>query len=302
MASFSRARVFPRIPSPGSKASKSPRQRGAFGAVAVAMILAALAALLSRKAADHDHSTPGTDSSARILIMTSATGGGHGAAAAAIKHGLEALDPSMGHFDVRVQDMFADHCPWPVSEFPGAYKFLMKNPWMWRAIYYGSQHGTGQLMRAITFFVQPRARQEILDREPDVIVSVHPMMQHIPIKMLSHAGRPPCQPEDVDDGVEANPQPCTPFVTVVTDTETGSCFVYCLGHHGHYSPRHPPYSVTPLPPPSALWALPPCASGTRRGGGVTLYPPAGSLPPLLQCPLSPKTKKRAPGSNLWFPL
>lgn len=118
--------------------------------------------------------------------------------------------------------MFADHCPWPVSEFPGAYKFLMKNPWMWRAIYYGSQHGTGQLMRAITFFVQPRARQEILDREPDVIVSVHPMMQHIPIKMLSHAGRPPCQPEDVDDGVEANPQPCTPFVTVVTDTETGS--------------------------------------------------------------------------------
>jgi len=128
----------------------------------------------------------------------------------------------MGHFDVRVQDMFADHCPWPLSEFPGTYKFLMKNPWMWRAVYYGSQYGTAQLMNAITFIVEPFVHQEILDREPDVIVSVHPMMQHVPIKMLNKAGRPPCQPEDVDSSVEQDVQPCTPFVTVVTDTETGS--------------------------------------------------------------------------------
>jgi 1,2-diacylglycerol 3-beta-galactosyltransferase len=221
MASFNMTRLFPRIPSPGSKMSKNPKQRGTLGAFALAMMLAVIA-LLSRKAADRVHSPPGGCSPARVLIMTSATGGGHGAAAAAIKHGLEALDPSLGHFDVRVQDMFADHCPWPLSEFPGTYKFLMKNPWMWRAIYYSSQYGTAQLMKAITFLIKPFAHQEILDREPDVIVSVHPMMQHVPIKMLSQAGRPPCQPEDVDSIVEQELQPCTPFVTVVTDTETGS--------------------------------------------------------------------------------
>jgi 1,2-diacylglycerol 3-beta-galactosyltransferase len=124
-------------------------------------------------------------------------------------------------FEVRVQDMFADHCPWPWNHFPDAYKFLMKNPWLWRPIYYGTQHGAGSLMNSVSFLVESQVEQEIIGREPDVIVSVHPMMQHVPIKMLSQAGRPPCQPEDVDSFVPGLRR-CTPFVTVVTDTETGS--------------------------------------------------------------------------------
>lgn len=189
-------------------------------------------------------------SPARVLVLTSHTGGGHMAAAAAIKEGFATLYPE-GQFEVLVVDLLKEVTPRPWSWIPELYSWLMQHPTMWRLVYYGTQHGSGQIMTSLTFLLGRKSLSTFTAFRPDVVVSVHPMMQHSPLQMLRAGSSGPCTPEetqqqggpsvvgagatrgwffdsDLGRGLDAfrlregngDGGACVPFVTVVTDLET----------------------------------------------------------------------------------
>jgi 1,2-diacylglycerol 3-beta-galactosyltransferase len=139
----------------------------------------------------------------RILILMSDTGGGHRASAEAIR---DAFRERYGaRFQVEMVDLWIKHTPPPLSHVPKAYRFLVDDvPWLYRFMYEVGERPqmVEALMRATARFLQPFVGRAIRAHDPDLIVSVHPLMQEIPLNVLAQMRW------DV------------PFVTVVTDLVT----------------------------------------------------------------------------------
>lgn len=138
----------------------------------------------------------------RILILMSDTGGGHRASAQALKAGFDELYPN--RFAIDIIDFITDYLPWPFNQMPKAYPFLSNDAtWLWKLLYGGQSHrlsnGLAQVNSRLLTGAIDRA---IDDHKPDLIISVHPLMQLV--SMLAMAKRPSR----------------IPFVTVVTDLTT----------------------------------------------------------------------------------
>jgi 1,2-diacylglycerol 3-beta-galactosyltransferase len=139
----------------------------------------------------------------KVMILMSDTGGGHRASAEALRDALSERFP--GHFQVELVDLWVKHTPPPLSQVPKTYRFLVDDvPWLFRFIYeVGEKPEVLELiMEAATRVLQPFVVRALQQHKPDVIVSVHPLMQGIPLEVLEKSG----------SGV--------PFVTVVTDLIT----------------------------------------------------------------------------------
>ncbi|CAL6306654.1 unnamed protein product [Bathycoccus prasinos] len=143
------------------------------------------------------------ESSYRVLCLMSHTGGGHKASAQALKDGFECIYGNS--YDVNIVDLWSSHSPWPLCNMPKSYFFLVKNPWLWRLNFRCSEpkivHET--LFRGYAAIVSTQFSRVFMDYNPHLIVSVHPLMQHVPLMSL----------ERLRDKV-AKP---IPFTTVVTD-------------------------------------------------------------------------------------
>ena len=143
----------------------------------------------------------------RVLILMSDTGGGHRASAEALAAGLEARHG--GEFEVRSVDMWAAHTPWPFSEMPRSYSFLVKHALLWRLSYYTQQprcvHRSTQ--RLVGACVAGRVAAAYDAWDPDLVVSVHPLMQLVPLRVLRARAA-------------ARGEVAAPFATVVTDLTT----------------------------------------------------------------------------------
>ncbi|KAI7754724.1 hypothetical protein M8C21_013849 [Ambrosia artemisiifolia] len=110
----------------------------------------------------------------KVLILMSDTGGGHRASAEAIKW---AFNEKFGdEYEVFVTDLWTDHTPWPFNQLPRTYNFLVKH----------------------------EVAKGLMKYQPDIIISVHPLMQHVPLRILRSKGL-------LDKIV---------FTTVVTDLST----------------------------------------------------------------------------------
>ena len=146
----------------------------------------------------------------RVLFLLSDTGGGHKASAKAIKGALDILYP--GKFTCEIEDMWTDHGKWPYNQMVPGYQWLARykvGNWMWKLLYQTSQIPpnrwlTGQLAHA--------ANGEAFEAymrgyAPDVVVSVHPLCQDVPLRILDRMG----------GGTRK-----VPFVTVVTDLGSAS--------------------------------------------------------------------------------
>ena len=108
-------------------------------------------------------------------------------------------------YDVSVVDLWSNHTPWPYNLMPNWYSFLVSNGWMWASLYKGSSNqGTPQMLKAIGTQVARRVHQAFVELKPDVVVSVHPLMQHVPLRVMHLKG------------LEGK----IPFATVVTDYAT----------------------------------------------------------------------------------
>lgn len=142
----------------------------------------------------------------RVMCLMSDTGGGHRASATALKDGFEVLYGDK--FDMNVVDLWSSSSPWPLCNMPKSYFFLVKNPWLWRMSFRSSEpeliHET--VFTGYTAIVGRRFAQAFQEYKPHLIVSVHPLMQHVPLKVLSRM--------KTQASFKASE---VPFTTVVTD-------------------------------------------------------------------------------------
>mmetsp|Transcript_33368 Transcript_33368/g.99359 ORF Transcript_33368/g.99359 Transcript_33368/m.99359 type:complete len:576 (-) Transcript_33368:456-2183(-) len=120
----------------------------------------------------------------RVLIMMSNTGGGHRASAEALK---QAFTEKHGKdYEILIEDMWMDHTPPPFCDMPKSYSFLVQHSFLWWASYVVMQPKWVHVpyLRAAHAFIG-KAIGEAFDRfNPDLVVSVHPMMQHVPLQVL----------------------------------------------------------------------------------------------------------------------
>ncbi|GAB4836700.1 Monogalactosyldiacylglycerol synthase 1, chloroplastic [Ancistrocladus abbreviatus] len=129
-----------------------------------------------------------SESPKRVLILMSDTGGGHRASAEAIK---AAFNEEFGDdYQVFVTDLWSEHTPWPFNQLPKSYNFLVKHGPLWKMTYYGSAprvvHQSN--FAATSTFIAREVAKGLMKYRPDIIISVHPLMQHVPLRILRSKG------------------------------------------------------------------------------------------------------------------
>lgn len=142
----------------------------------------------------------------KILILMSDTGGGHRASAQALDKAMNDIFPNQ--IDVDILDIWTDHSIWPFNRFVPTYRFLAKYPMLWRASYLYARFPPTRIMTEIVSKItcQNKFESAMLNSNPDLVVSVHPLCQHIPIKIVKKMNK-----------IKDDNKLTIPFVTVVTD-------------------------------------------------------------------------------------
>ncbi len=125
-----------------------------------------------------------------ILILFSDTGGGHRAAARALTDALKQLDPTC---DVTVADPLISQGPAVVRRLASLYSpMIQRSRAAWGAVYHSSN--TKPTFAAIRAVFGPGVRKVIIDlvakHDPDVLLSVHPLLNHIAHQAILKCGRP----------------------------------------------------------------------------------------------------------------
>lgn len=148
--------------------------------------------------------TPSGQHPRRVLCLMSDTGGGHRASAQALKDCFELIHGN--DFVVHIVDLWSSCSPWPFNKMPEGYFFLVKNPWLWRLNFRCSEprfiHEV--MFKGYSAIVANHFAREFDKIDPNLIVSVHPLMQHVPLTILRRMKN-------------HSAVPTVPFATVVTD-------------------------------------------------------------------------------------
>ncbi len=148
----------------------------------------------------------------RILILMSDTGGGHRASAQALQAAFAARYP--GRFQVEIVDPWTDYTPWPINRMPRMYSpIIARALWFWKLLWFvfENERPLAAALRLVYLISRNDLRKVLRDHRPHVIISVHPFMQHIFLRMLEEEGT------------------SIPFTTVVTDLASF--------HHGWFHAR-----------------------------------------------------------------
>ncbi|KAK1437441.1 hypothetical protein QVD17_03232 [Tagetes erecta] len=146
----------------------------------------------------------GADRTKNVLILMSDTGGGHRASAEAIR---DAFKMEYGdEYRIFVKDVWKEYTGWPLNDMENQYKFMVKHVQLWSVAFHGTSprwiHGV--YLAAIAAFYAKEVEAGLMEYKPDIIISVHPLMQHIPLWVLKWQGL----------------QKKVIFVTVITDLNT----------------------------------------------------------------------------------
>jgi len=147
----------------------------------------------------------------KVLILMSDTGGGHRASAQAIEQALHVQFPSK--FTVEIMDIWTDHGAWPYNQFVPAYRYVAKRPLLWKGFFvYGNFPITRKIQELLSWHACALSFQQAIEHaNPDLIVSVHPLCQYIPLYVV----------EKMNARRQEKSLPRIPFVTVVTDLGGG---------------------------------------------------------------------------------
>ena len=124
----------------------------------------------------------------RVLNLMSDTGGGHRASTEAIKAAF--YEEFGDDYQVFTTDLWTDHTPWPFNQLPRNYSFLVKHGPLWKMTYYGTAprvvHQSN--FAATSTFIAREVAKGLIKYQPDIIISVHPLMQHVPLRILRSKG------------------------------------------------------------------------------------------------------------------
>ncbi|KAE9601774.1 hypothetical protein Lal_00040793 [Lupinus albus] len=146
----------------------------------------------------------GAERTKNVLILMSDTGGGHRASAEAIR---DAFQIEFGdEYRVFVKDVWKEYTGWPLNDMEGQYKFMVKHVQLWNVAFHSTSprwiHSV--YLAAIAAYYAREVEAGLMEYKPDIIISVHPLMQHIPLWVLKWQGL----------------QKKVIFVTVITDLST----------------------------------------------------------------------------------
>ncbi|KAG5564327.1 hypothetical protein RHGRI_000508 [Rhododendron griersonianum] len=146
----------------------------------------------------------GADKTKNVLILMSDTGGGHRASAEAIR---DAFRLEFGdEYQVFVKDVWKEYTGWPLNDMERSYKFMIKHVQLWNLAFHSTSprwiHSC--YLAAMAAFYAKEVEAGLMEYKPDIIISVHPLMQHIPLWVLKWQGL----------------QKKVVFVTVITDLNT----------------------------------------------------------------------------------
>ena len=139
----------------------------------------------------------------QILILMSDTGGGHRSSADALSAGF--TRHAGAAVNVRIIDLLRDHLPFPFHRIPAAYPFLVnRTPRLWHLFWRALERDAWATftIERVAPLVTATVARTLADHRPDLILSVHPMVQHITAQALARSGSR------------------VPFCTVVTDLAT----------------------------------------------------------------------------------
>ncbi|VFQ83421.1 unnamed protein product [Cuscuta campestris] len=146
----------------------------------------------------------GAERTKNVLILMSDTGGGHRASAEAIR---DAFNLEFGdEYNIFVKDVWKEYTGWPLNNMEQQYKFMVKHVQLWSLAFHGTSprwiHSI--YLAAIAAFYAKEVEAGLMEYKPDIIISVHPLMQHIPLWVLKWQGL----------------QKKVIFVTIITDLNT----------------------------------------------------------------------------------
>jgi 1,2-diacylglycerol 3-beta-galactosyltransferase len=136
----------------------------------------------------------------RLLFLIADTGGGHRAAANAVSRYLAAN--AAGEFEVRIVDPFATATPRIVNQTAHLYGPLTRHArWLWGGLYHATNSlpAMSLLERSLLRMVSPGMKRLLSTFDPDVVVSFHPLLNHIAVRLARRGLRR------------------VPVVTVITD-------------------------------------------------------------------------------------
>lgn len=124
----------------------------------------------------------------KALFLISDTGGGHRSASVAITAALDEIKEPFS-FEHRIDDVAA-HCSFPLTQLGLAYSSALRYaPPVYGALYYATNGR--RRYKALVRFCEPlyreRLRDLFLSYEPDVIVSVHPLLNHAALRARADA-------------------------------------------------------------------------------------------------------------------
>jgi len=124
----------------------------------------------------------------RALFLISDTGGGHRSAATAITAALEEIREPF-RFEHRIDDVAA-HCSFPLTQLGLGYSMALRYaPPVYGALYYATNGR--RRYKALVRFCEPLYRERLRDLfiayRPDVIVSVHPLLNHAALRARADA-------------------------------------------------------------------------------------------------------------------
>ncbi|XP_026660232.2 probable monogalactosyldiacylglycerol synthase 2, chloroplastic isoform X2 [Phoenix dactylifera] len=146
----------------------------------------------------------GADRPKNVLVLMSDTGGGHRASAEAIR---DAFRLEFGdEYRVFVKDLGKEHAGWPLNDMERAYKFMTKHVSLWKVAFHSTypRWVHCSYLAALAAFYARKVEAGLMKYKPDIIISVHPLMQHIPLWVLKWQSL----------------QKRVVFVTVITDLNT----------------------------------------------------------------------------------
>ncbi|KAK6156541.1 hypothetical protein DH2020_010789 [Rehmannia glutinosa] len=124
----------------------------------------------------------GAERTKNVLILMSDTGGGHRASAEAIR---DAFQLEYGdEYRIFVKDVWKEYTGWPLNDMERQYKFMVKHVQLWKVAFHSTSprwiHSV--YLAAIAAFYAKEVEAGLMEYKPDIIISVHPLMQHIPLR------------------------------------------------------------------------------------------------------------------------
>lgn len=166
--------------------------------------------ITARNANDSDRFQRGL----KVLFLSSDTGGGHRASAEALGKQFQLLFPGTTYDLLDVVEK--DGVP-PYNSLVSYYKHLSARPTQWKLVYSVSNSRAFEMLADahLKLMCERAVRRSIKSYDPDVVVSVHPLMTNVPVlscsKISHETGRH------------------LPMFTVVTDLGSAHCLWFANG-------------------------------------------------------------------------